>query len=187
MKDYEIVERQHKALLVIATVGIKSFLMAIVASYVFCGSIEPQVLFWQCYSNVGYVGGSIAAVVLMGAVFGYYIIRIKTFDTIFAKMMKADFIVTAMYFGVSFIAPSLISSKVMIWLFGIWILGMLLAPFNKEKTLLKKITEYGALVSLGVLLTAHFIPSLQPLQQSFTLGMMVSSVLSIFGSGRHGS
>jgi len=185
LKGYEIVERKHKALLVIASAGVKSFLMAIVASYVFCGSIEPKVLFLQCYNNVGYVGGSIAAIVLMGAVFGYYIIRIKTFDSIFAKMMKADFMVTAMYFGVAFTAPSLIASKVMIWLFGIWILGMLLAPFNKEKTLLKKITEYGALACLGILLTAHFIPSLQPFQQSFTLGLIVSSVLSTFGAGRH--
>lgn len=122
----------------------------------------------------------------MGTVFGYYIIRIKTFEDIFAKMMKADFVVTAMYFGAAFTAPSFIASKVMIWLFGIWILGMLLAPFNKEKTLLKKITEYGALVGLGILLTAHFLPSLQQYQQSFTLGMIVSSILSIFGSGRHG-
>ncbi len=185
MKDYEIVERQHKTLLFVASVSVKSFLMAIVASYVFCGSIEPNVLFLQCYNNVGYVGGSIAAIALMGAVFGHYIIRIKTFDPIFPKMMKADFIVTSMYFGAAFTAPSLVASKVMIWLFGIWILGMLLAPFNKEKTLLKKITEYGALAALGILLTAHFIPSLQPFQQSFTLGMIVSSVLSIFGAGRH--
>jgi hypothetical protein len=45
----------------------------------------------------------------------------------------------------------------MIWLFGVWILGMLLAPFNKEQTILKKVTEYGAMVALGILLTAHFI------------------------------
>ena len=66
-----------------------------------------------------------------------------------------------MYFGAFFTAPSIIASKVMIWLFGVWILGMLLAPFNKERTILKKVTEYGAMVALGALLTAHFIPIIQ--------------------------
>ena len=65
--------------------------------------------------------------------------------------MKADFIVTAMYFGAAFIAPAMISGRVMIWLFGIWILGILLAPFDKERTLLKKITEYGAIIALGII------------------------------------
>jgi hypothetical protein len=72
----------------------------------------------------------------------------------------------------------------MIWLFGVWILGMLLAPFDKERTILKKITEYGALVALGTLLTAHFIPFLQEFESSYTIGMIVSSVLSLFGGGR---
>jgi hypothetical protein len=72
----------------------------------------------------------------------------------------------------------------MIWLFGVWILGMLLAPFNKERTILKKVTEYGAMVALGILLTAHFIPILQEYESSYTIGMMVSSVLSLFGAGR---
>ncbi len=61
---------------------------------------------------------------------------------------------------------------------------MLLAPFDKERTILKKITEYGALVALGTLLTAHFIPFLQEFESSYTIGMMVSSVLSLFGGGR---
>ena len=52
--------------------------------------------------------------------------------------MMGDFMVTAMYFGVSFSAAPFIVSKVMIWLFGIWILGMLLAPFNQDRTILKK-------------------------------------------------
>jgi hypothetical protein len=99
-------------------------------------------------------------------------------------MMKADFIMTAMYFGVAFSAPEMIAGKVMIWLFGIWVLGMLLAPFNREMTLLKKVTEYGSLVALGALLTAHFIPAFQEYGSSYTLGMMVSSVLSMFGAGR---
>jgi hypothetical protein len=72
----------------------------------------------------------------------------------------------------------------MIWLFGIWILGMLLAPFNRDRTILKKVTEYGSLVALGTLLTAHFIPFLQEFQSSYTVGMMVTSILSLFGSGR---
>jgi len=63
--------------------------------------------------------------------------------------MMGDFIVTAMYFGASFSATSFIASKVMFWLFGVWILGMLLAPFNKEHTILKKVTEYGSIVALG--------------------------------------
>jgi hypothetical protein len=54
----------------------------------------------------------------MGTVFGYYIIRLKTFNDIFPKIMKTDFIVTAMYFGGTFTAPSLIASKVMVGLFG---------------------------------------------------------------------
>jgi hypothetical protein len=72
----------------------------------------------------------------------------------------------------------------MIWLFGVWILGMLLAPFDKDRTILKKITEYGALVALGTLLTAHFIPYLQEYQSSYTVSMMVTSILSLFGAGR---
>jgi len=51
-------------------------------------------------------------------------------------------------------------------------------------TLLKKVTEYGSLVALGALLTAHFIPAFQEYGSSYTLGMMVSSVLSMFGAGR---
>lgn len=183
---YEHVEVQHKALLLTASVIVKVFLMAIVSSYVFCGSIEPDVLFMQCgtTSNIFYVGASTAAVAVMGALFGNYVVRLKSFDPIFARMMKADFIMTAMYFGVAFSAPEMIAGKVMIWLFGIWVLGMLLAPFNREMTLLKKVTEYGSLVALGALLTAHFIPAFQEYGSSYTLGMMVSSVLSMFGAGR---
>lgn len=158
--------------------------MAIASSYVFCGSIEPDTLFMQCgTSSIIYLGGSVAAVAIMDALFGNYVIRLKSFEPIFAKMMKADFIMTAMYFGVAFSAPEVIAGKVMIWLFGIWILGMLLAPFNKEMTLFKKVTEYGSLVALGAL-TAHFIPAFQEYSSSYTLGMMVSSVLGMFGSGR---
>lgn len=135
-------------------------------------------------SNIFYVGASTAAVAVMGALFGNYVVRLKSFDPIFARMMKADFIMTAMYFGVAFSAPEMIAGKVMIWLFGIWVLGMLLAPFNREMTLLKKVTEYGSLVALGALLTAHFIPAFQEYGSSYTLGMMVSSVLSMFGAGR---
>lgn len=177
-------ERSHKALLFIASVIIKSFLMSIVSSYVFCGSINPSVVFFHCINNIPYVAGSIAGVAIIGTLFGYYIIKLKSFDSVFPNLMMADFIVTAMYFGASFSAPSIIASKVMIWLFGVWILGMLLAPFDKERTILKKITEYGALVALGTLLTAHFIPFLQEFESSYTIGMMVSSVLSLFGGGR---
>jgi len=98
--------------------------------------------------------------------------------------MKADFIMTAMYFGIAFSAPEAIAGKVMVWLFGIWVLGMLLAPFNRDMTILKKITEYGSLVALGALLTAHFIPAFQEYGSSYTLGMMVSSVMGLFGAGR---
>lgn len=185
LRTYERVELRHKALLLIASVIVNPFLMAIVSSYVFCGSIEPNTIFLQCgTSNIIYMGGSVAAVAIMGALFGYYIIRLKSFDMIFARMMKADFITTAMYFGVAFSAPEVIAGKVMIWLFGIWILGMLLAPFNREMTLLKKVTEYGSLVALGALLTAHFIPAFEEYGASYTLGMMVSSVLGMFGAGR---
>ncbi len=177
-------ERSHKALLLLASVIVKTFLMAIVSSYVFCGSINPNVLFFHCLENVPYVGASIAAVAIIGTLFGYYVSKLKSFDPIFPNLMMGDFIVTAMYFGASFSAPSIIASKVMIWLFGVWILGMLLAPFNKDRTILKKITEYGALVALGALLTAHFIPYLQEYQSSYTVSMMVTSILSLFGAGR---
>jgi hypothetical protein len=40
------------------------------------------------------------------------------------------------------------------------------------------------MVALGTLLTAHFIPFLQEYESSYTIGMMVSSVLSLFGAGR---
>ncbi len=168
-----------------ASVILKMFLMAIISTNVFCGSISPTTLFFECSSiKVAFVGASTAAVAMMGAIFGYYVIRLKSFNDIFPKIMKADFIVTAMYFSVAFTAPSLIASKVMIWLFGTWILGMLLAPFNKEKTILKTVTEYGSLVALGALLAAHFIPSLQGVGSAYTLGMAVSSVTGVFGAGR---
>jgi hypothetical protein len=178
------IELQHKALLFMASVIVKTFLMAIVSSNVFCKSISPAALFLECGASVTFVGASTAAVAIMGAIFGYYIIRLKSFNDIFPKVMKTDFIVTAMYFGVAFTAPSLIASKVMIWLFGMWVLGMLLAPFNKEKTILKTVTEYGSLVALGALLAAHFIPALQEYGQAYTLGMMVSSITGVFGAGR---
>jgi hypothetical protein len=177
-------ERSHKALLLLASVVVKTFLMAIVSSYVFCGSTNPYVFFFHCIENVPFVAGSIAAVAIIGALFGYYISKLRSFDSIFPNLMMGDFIVTAMYFGASFSATATIASKVMIWLFGVWILGMLLAPFNKTHTTLKKVTEYGALVALGTLLTAHFIPFLQEYQSSYTVSMMVTSVLSLFGAGR---
>ena len=65
-------ERSHKSSLLLASVVVKTFLMAIVSSYVFCG-INPYVLFFDCVKNVPFVGGSIAAVAIMGALFGYYI------------------------------------------------------------------------------------------------------------------
>ena len=81
----------------------------------------------------------IGTIVIMRTIFGYYIIRIKTSDDIFANMMKSDYIITTiittMYFSMGFLAPAIISITVMIWFFGIWILGMLLAPSNKEKTI----------------------------------------------------
>jgi hypothetical protein len=178
------IEPQHKALLFMASVILKTFLMAIVSSNIFCGSINPTTLFLECGTNVAFMGASTAAVAIMGTIFGYYIVRLKSFNDIFPKVMKTDFILTAMYFGVAFTSPSLIASKVMIWLFGMWVLGMLLAPFNKEKTILKTITEYGSLVALGVLLAAHFIPVLQEYSSAYTLGMMVSSITGVFGAGR---
>jgi Na+/H+-translocating membrane pyrophosphatase len=104
-------DRSHKALLLLASGVLKSFLMSIVSSYVFCGSINPYVLFFHCISNVAFVGVSIAAVALIGAFFGYYIIKLKPFDSIFPNLMMGDFIVTAMYFGASFTAPSIIAQK----------------------------------------------------------------------------
>ena len=166
----------------------KAFLMAVVSSQVFCGSISPVVIFTQCGANAAFMGGSVAAVALMGIVFGYYIVRLKSFGDIFAQVMKADFIVTAMYLGVAFTAPDTIASRVMLWLFGMWIIGMLLAPFSKEKTLFKKITEYGSIAALGAFLALQIVPlpisTPEGVDSSSTLGMILSSVLAAFGGGR---
>jgi len=54
---------------------------------------------------------SIAAVAVSGAIFGYYITKLRTFDSIFPNLMMGDFMVTAMYFGVSFSAAPFIVSK----------------------------------------------------------------------------
>ena len=94
-----------------ASVIVKSFLMSIVSSYVFCGSISPYILFFHCINNVPFVGSSIAAVAISGAIFGYYITKLRTFDSIFPNLMMGDFMVTAMYFGVSFSAAPFIVSK----------------------------------------------------------------------------
>ena len=179
-----VLETQHKALLFIASIPVKSFLMAIVSSYIFCKSIDPNIIVLHCSLNIVYVGICIGVIIVMGTIFGYYIVRIKTFDNIFANMMKSDYIVTTMYFSMGFLAPAIMSTTVMIWLFGIWILGMLLAPFNKEKTILKKVTQYGSLVAVGILLIASLIPQLQEYGQSFTMGAIISSLMSIFGAGR---
>ena len=134
--------------------------------------------------NIVYVGISIGAIIVMGTIFGYYIIRIKTFDNILANMMKSDYIITTMYFSMGFLAPTIMSTTIMIWLFGIWILGMLLAPFNKEKTILKKVTQYGSLIAVGILLIASLIPQLQEYGQPFAIGAVISSLMGIFGTGR---
>ena len=190
MKDkeakYERVELSHRALLLTASVIVKSFLMAIVSSQVFCGGIDPSTLFLQCGANVAYVAGSTAAVAIMGAMFGFYIVRLKTFEQIFARMMKADFIITAMYLGVAFIAPEAIATRVMMWLLGMWIIGMVLAPFSKERTLFKKLTEYGSIAALGGFIAIQIIPipAIEGYDSSSGLGMILSSILAAFGGGR---
>jgi hypothetical protein len=180
------IELKHKALIFMASMIAKAFLMAMVSSQVFCGSIDPRIIFIQCGANAAFMGGSVAAVALMGIIFGYYIVRLKSFNDIFARVMKADFIVTAMYLGVAFTAPEAIASRVMIWLFGMWIIGMVLAPFSKERTLFKKVTEYGSIAALGGFLALQIIPipALEVHDSSSTLGMVLSSILAAFGSGR---
>ena len=103
-----------------------------------------QMSYFTIVENVPFVGGSIAAVAIIGILFGYYVSKLRSFDSIFPNLMMGDFLVTAMYFAASFSATAAIASKVMIWLYGIWILGMLLAPFDKHRTVLKKVTEYGS-------------------------------------------
>ena len=100
-------------------------------------------------------------------------------------MMGADFIVTAMYFGVAFIEPGPVAARTMIWLLGTWILGMLLAPFESEKRIWKKLSQYGGITALGALFTLHFIPGFAQMGSAYTVGMMVSSILAVFGGGRH--
>ena len=184
MNDKWILENRHKILLFSASVAVKALLIGMISSYVVCGSIDPNILFLQCSFNIIYVGISIGAIIVMGAILGYYIIRIKIFDNIFVNMMKSDYIITTMYFSMGFLAPTIISNTVMIWLFGIWILSMLLAPFNKEKIILKKFTQYGSLVMVGLLLGASLLPQLQDHGQIFTMGAIISSFMSMFGSGR---
>jgi hypothetical protein len=180
------IELKHKALVFMASMIAKAFLMAIVSSHVFCGSIEPTFVFMQCGANAAFMGGSVAAVALMGIVFGHYIIRLKSFNNIFPQVMKTDFIVTAMYLGVGFISPESIATRVMIWLLGMWIIGMVLAPFSKERTVFKKITEYGSIAALGgfIALQVLPIPALEGYDESSGLGMILSSILATFGGGR---
>lgn len=176
-------ELQHKALLFVASVIVKTALMTIVATDVMCGSSDPRALF-ECGANAAYVGGSAAAVAIMGFVFGHYIVRLKSFNKIFGRMMGADFIVTAMYFGVAFTTTELVAIKTMIWLFGTWILGMLLAPFSSENTLMKKLAQYGGIAALGAFFTLHFIPQFAEMGSAYTAGMMLSSIMAVFGGGR---
>lgn len=178
-------ERQHKALLIVASIVIKTVLMVIVSTHIICGGADPRILF-TCGENVAYVGGSAAAVSLMGFIFGHYIVRLRSFSPIFARMMGADFMVTIMYFAAASIAPDLVALKTMIWLFGTWILGMLLAPVNSERTFLKKLSQYGGIVALGGFFSLHFIPEFADLESAYTVGMMISSILIVFGGGRAG-
>jgi hypothetical protein len=180
----EAVERQHKSLLIAASVALKAFLMSIVATQEFCGSASPQALFFNCFGGAGYVAGSVTAVVMMGSIFGYYIVRIKSFDSIFVNMMKADFLVTAMYFAAAFIAPAMFSEKTMVWLFGIWIFGMLLAPFDSKRLFLKRLIGYGSVVALGIILVAHLVPQFASFNSSYVIGMVIASILAVFGGGR---
>jgi hypothetical protein len=179
-----VIEKSHKSLIVLASVIVKVFLMTIISTQVFCGSATPSAFFFGCGTNIGYVAGSIAAVAMLGSMFGYYIIRLRSFDAIFVNMMKMDFFVTAMYFAVSFASPAEVTTKVMVWLFGMWILGMLLAPFDSHRTVLKKIIGYGSLIALGGLLTAHLVPGFDAYVESYSTGIVVSSILAVFGGGR---
>jgi uncharacterized protein YunC (DUF1805 family) len=170
------IELKHKALVFMASMIAKAFLMAMVSSHVFL----------QCGASAAFMGASVAAVALMGIVFGHYIVRLKSFNNIFPQVMKTDFVVTAMYLGVAFIAPESIATRVMIWLLGMWIIGMVLAPFSKERTLFKKITEYGSIAALGGFIALQIIPipALEGYDSSSGLGMILSSILATFGGGR---
>lgn len=64
---------------------------------------------------------------------------------------------------------------------------MLLAPFDTQRTVLKKITEYTSILALGILLGIQFLSRFEGIQQTSTLGILVSSILSIFGLDRHKS
>ena len=77
--DKWILENQHKALLFVASIAVKSFLMAMTSSYIFCKSIDPNILFLHCSMNIVYVGITIGAILVMGIVFGYYIITYQNF------------------------------------------------------------------------------------------------------------
>ena len=50
----------------------------------------------------------------MGIIFGRYIVRLKSFNKVFANMMKADLIVTGLYLTVAFTAPQLVATNVII-------------------------------------------------------------------------
>ena len=100
--DKRVLEPQHKALLFIANIAVESFLMAIVSSYIFCKTIDPNIIFLHCSLNIVYLGICIGVIIVMGTIFGYYIVRIKTFDNIFANMMKSDYIVSQVAWFMSY-------------------------------------------------------------------------------------
>ena len=58
------------------------------------------------------------------------------------------------------------------------------SPFNTQKPIYRKLTEYGGLISLSILMVIHFIPEIQQIQDSLSVGVLISSFLSVFGAGR---
>ncbi len=179
---YDEVQFEHKIMLTFASVIVKMFLMAIAASQIFCNDVNPITLS-NC-ENLGWVIGSVIWVGILGFTFMVCVVNFKAFDPIFSKVLRIDFLVTAMMFSVAYVNPTIIADKIMIWLIGIWLFAFLLTPFNKSHSPWNKIMEYGSLVSLFIMLLIHFIPDIPTVLDSLSTGIVIASFLSIFGAGR---
>jgi len=178
---YDEVQYEHKIMLSFASVIVKMFLMAIASGQIFCNDPNPITL-GSC-ENLDWVAISVGWVGILGIAFMFCVVNFKAFNPIFSKVMKIDFLVTAMIFSVAYVNPTIIADKIMIWLIGIWFFAFLLTPFNRSKSHWNKIMEYGSLVSLSIMLLIHFIPDIPTVLDSLSTGIVITSFLSIFGAG----
>jgi len=58
------------------------------------------------------------------------------------------------------------------------------STIQQRKNNSKKVTQYGSLEAVSILLVASLIPQLQEYGQPFAMGAIISSLMGIFGAGR---